>query len=114
MVRSGEAFAASKVRQEVFDKFAEAAELCAAAADPQQLWSLAKFTEKSPWFTESHGRCFKERRFVEEVVKCVVESCEITLSYCLTEVSTHEVPTVCNLDPEKKHSKKTRSKIYVH
>lgn len=24
--------------QEVFDKFAEAAELCAAAADPQQLW----------------------------------------------------------------------------
>lgn len=26
--------------QEVFDKFAEAAELCAAAADPQQLWFL--------------------------------------------------------------------------
>jgi len=33
-------------QQEVFDKFAEAAELCAAAADPQQLWfltSLLKF-----------------------------------------------------------------------
>lgn len=27
-------------RKEVFDKFAEAAELCAAAADPQQLWFL--------------------------------------------------------------------------
>lgn len=36
----------SNAPQEVFDKFAEAAELCAAAADPQQLWfltSLLKF-----------------------------------------------------------------------
>lgn len=77
----GEVFA-PKICQEVFDKFAEAAELCAAAADPQQLWPLAQFTGKSRWFTESPGRCFEERVFVAEVVKCVVESCEIALSYC--------------------------------
>jgi len=58
----GEGFA-PKNCQEVFDKFAEAAELCAAAADPQQLWPLAQFMGTSPWSTESPGRCFEERVF---------------------------------------------------
>ena len=35
--------------QEVMDQFAEAAELCAAASDPQQLWSLADSTARAPY-----------------------------------------------------------------
>ena len=43
---AGKAYFGGEI-QEVFDKFAEAAELCAAAADPQQLWSRTQNLRRS-------------------------------------------------------------------